>query len=1332
MLRFIILLLLLLLSISMKVYPFVIKNIEVEDGLSNDKVMAMVQDEQGCIWIGTESGLNRFDGKNFTVFTKSNSDLPGNEINALLYNKETNTIWASVQKKGISIINLNTYQFTNLTAFNPIMSNEITHLSHAADGGVWITYGASGIEHYDPKTNQFTRFTPQNTQGLKLPLWASFDDGNGNLYVATRNELSIINIKERTVKNFRHDPNNTNSLPGNNVYAICFDHFNNVWVGTDQGLSLFYPATGKFTNFKYISNNPYSLIGNHVYNIKEMKDQTLWIAADIGGISILNLQDLILKDPGTIRFTNLKTTNDSDLSSGNIRSLLQDSFGNIWAGNFSGGLSFISHNPPLFQILPYIPEKEEMKKKKEVWSICMDKEQQIWLGSENEITCIGNDKKRIKYDISLYLSNPYTHVSAMFCDRTGAIWLGLYNEEGILRFDIRNNKFKRIASDHKMEILSFWEDTDGKMWMGSQRSLYSYINGKIQWEEEIARQLPQLSTVAIYGITQDKQGKLWIGTWGGGIYIFDKNNQLTTHLNENSQFCSNTVNHLFLDRQGGVWAATRNGIAYFNDTETPNRFELYGDEQGLENSHVRAIQEDLAGNIWISTHQGISMWDKQKHRFDNYNHNDGTPTGNFIEGSAVIDSNGIIYFGARNGACFFDPKQLTEKKQIAPVRIIECKSLENQNTERFIPSDNGRINLPYNQNSFRISFAVPDYSQSRQVEYAYMIQGLSNTWNSTQGENQVTFRNISPGEYTFKVKARLKNQDWDEAHITTMDIRIHPPLWLTWYAKCLYFILLCIVIYLSFRAYKRKLILKNSLELERKKSIDEKELNNERLRFYTNVTHELRTPLTLILGPLEDLLNDRNLSPDYNKKVGIIHNSAGQLLNLINQLLEFRKTETQNRKLTVSKGDLKNLVMEVGLRYKELNSNKNVAFKINIETKETRIYFDAEMITTILNNLLSNAIKYTPEGTICLSLRSVKEDDIFYTEIEVSDTGYGIDPEALPHIFERYYQAEGKHQASGSGIGLSLVKSLVDLHKGTLHVESAVGKGTTFRFRILTGNTYSNALHKEDKLINQKLEQEEENDVQPILLIVEDNKDIREYISASFHTDYKILEASNGKEGLELAGQYIPDIIISDIMMPEMNGNELCQTLKGDISTSHIPVILLTAKDSIQDKEEGYNSGADSYLTKPFSAKLLRSRILNLLESRKRLAKQIETNTRNPEPNHIQPPAELSRLDEEFLKTLTSIIEENITIEELDIDFLTKKTGMSHSTLYRKVKGLTGISPNEFIRKVKLKNSMQLLMTGKYNVSEVAYKTGFNHLSYFRLCFKNEYGMTPSEYLKQK
>ena len=698
------------------------------------------------------------------------------------------------------------------------------------------------------------------------------------------------------------------------------------------------------------------------------------------------------------------------------------------------------------------------------------------------------------------------------------------------------------------------------------------------------------------------------------------------------------------------------------------------------------------------------------------------------------------------------PQLINNTDIVSPIQLIACESFDrkviNRKAETTVPNDKGVISLPYYRNTFRFLFTVPDYAQEGLVEYAYQMEGLDRTWYDTEGEQQITFRNIDPGKYIFRVKARLKNGEWDEKNTASIHIVINPPIWATWYAKSLYTLLILCIIYLIFRSYKKRLLLKsslkvekNSLEMEKRNRQKEQELHNERLRFYTNIAHELRTPLTLIIGPLEDLKDNKGIPAAFRTKIQTIYRSAVQLLNLINQLMEFRKTETQNRQLTVGKGNLSNLITEIGLRYKELNQNEHVRINVKVEPVQENIYFDADIITIILNNLLSNAIKYTRAGHITLSMHRIKANGISYVEMIVADTGYGIDAESLPHIYDRYYQAKGKHQASGTGIGLALVKSLVDLHHGSLEVESAVEKGTTFRFRIQTDYNYPEALHKEEKVVTVVKEMAEDAEPEsafPILLVVEDNADIREYIANELQDTYKILQANNGKEGLILALRYTPNIIVSDIMMPEMDGIAMCKGIKENMNTSHIPVILLTAKDSIQDKEEGYDSGADSYLTKPFSAKLLRSRIKNLLEMRKRLARQIVENVpstvvKNTEKRQStsSPHPQLNRLDEAFLSKLTSLIEDNLDVEKIDTAFMIDCMNMSYSAFYRKVKALTELSPNEFVRKIKLRNSAHLLLTGEHNVSEAASMTGFNNMAHFRDCFKKEYGIPPSEYQKR-
>lgn len=1320
--------------------PSISAHFGVEDGLSNSYIADITQDGQGFIWIATESGLNRFDGRNFTVYTKKKSDIISNELNTLLYDPEENKLWIGSQRDGISIFDCASQTFTPLSTWEGLITNDVTHLSHAHDGGIWITHYHVGIEYYDKKSKQLTRYLYQEIEGMKSRNWCSFDDGNGHLIVGHDFDgLTILDIKNRTAKNIRHDPANPKSLPGNTVRVIFKDHQENIWVGTNNGLALFNLQKEEFITFRHNPDNPNSLGSNNIWDIKEMNDGSLWISTDMAGISILDLNSITLQDPREVKFNNIPATGTRrGLSSSSVRAIFQDSFNNIWIGYYSKGLDFIRNCPSVFQILPGASDKYLDASEKQLWDICIDQDNRLWVGSENEIIILQDGLVYKTINMKSYLPQiwPNVYINKIKKDSNGVIWAGTTTGE-VFHIDPDNYAVKRIPFEGS-RIHTFYEEPDGKMWIGTETGLYSYKNGEMTLEQDI---LNQMEDRTIYSILRDKQGKLWIGSFGKGIYVFNPQGNLLRNFVKENGFCSNAINHLFLDSKGGIWAATRNGLVCFDDTNNPEQYSVFDETQGLENSYIRAIQEDMQGNIWISTNAGISLWNGDV--FFNYNHQDGTPIGDFTNGAANLRSDGMLFFGSLNGVCYFNPEELTnDQRKVVPVQIVECfvlnRLIENENKETLVPTSKNRIELEHNKSSFQITFSSPDYSQNQQVEYAYMMENLDNVWYNTQGENQVTFRNLPPGEYTFKVKSRLKNQEWDETNIASLDFVVNPPLWFTWYAKLFYTLVIAYIIYFTLHSYKKRVGLRASLELERQNSKNEQKLNDERLRFYTNITHELRTPLTLILGPLEDLVQDANLPARYAKKIGVIHASAIRLLKLVNQILEFRKTESENRQLAVQKANLANLVAEIGLRYKELNRNSNVSVHIDIDDTNTMLYFDTDVISTILNNLLSNAMKYTESGEIRLSLRSLEEDGIRYTDISVSDTGHGISADDQTRIFERYYQAKGKFQASGTGIGLSLAKSLAELHEASLMVESEMGKGSVFSLRLRSDNIYPSAIHTEEKVTPNREEDEEDiqqienNDNSPMILVVEDDSDIREYIASSLENHYRVLSASNGKEGLDIARKQMPNIIISDIMMPEMDGIELCKKVKEDIRTSHISVILLTAKDSLIDQEKGYDSGADSYLTKPFSARLLRSRIENLLESKRKLAEQISSFGKSNEGGNSgsASPITMNKLDQEFLDKLTEIVETNLETEDLDINFIKEKMNMSYSTFYRKVKGLTGLTPNEYIRKIRLKNSLQLLLSGSYQVSEVAYMSGFNDVVYFRKCFKEEYGMAPSEYIK--
>lgn len=1320
--------------LSQPQYTF--KRLTMSDGMVSNYIVDIIQDKQGYIWMASESGLCKFDGKDFTIYNTGNSNIKSNAHNVLYYNDTDNTVWVGTQRDGVCIFNCETQTFTNLAG---MMTEDVTDLSPSSDGGIWITHYHLGIDHYSNKTKQITHYKAEDIKGLVSGhFWCAKEDENGHLYVGLqKGGLAVIDIKKQTAQIYKHDPNDPHSIPNNTVHCIFISKTNLVWVGTEDGLALFNPQKEQFISFQNQPNNPTSILSNQINDIGESKDGKLWICTQMGGVSILDLNDNAFTSPQHMHFQNIKATNDlHGISSPNAKSFMQDSFGNIWIGNYRGGVDFLSYDTPIFQTLKYNILKDGTLTDKQVWGLTIDNESHVWLGGEHEIA-VFNEKMQLQKIIPLTgKANPHTHASVIFKDKNGMLWLGLY-KDGILTCNPKTEVITRIPIDDKdAEICCIYEDHN-KIWIGTQNGLYSWENGIISEEKVIN---DQLSDLMIHGIQKDHQGRLWLGTFGKGLVVFSPQKQRIMQFDTTNGLITNAINSLYLDKKGRLWAATRAGIVSISNTSRP-QIEILDHRQGLINENVRAIIEDKQGKIWLSTNGGIAQWKEKEKKFLNYTWHQGVSRGDFMDGAVCIGTDGTLFFGSQNGACYFNPENIVENILIAPVQITCVQSYEYSNPNNkgtIAPIIDGNTNLSYKNSTFTVTFSVMDYTQSPQVEYAYTMEGLGKTWFEIGDENRITFRNLPPGEYTFKVKARMRNQEWGN-DFSAIHITIAPPIWLTWYAKLGYFITICLIMYAILYFYKRKLALESRLNLEHHQHENDQKLNNERLRFYTNITHELRTPLTLILGPLEDLQADKTLSSRQANKISIIRDSANRLLNLINQILEFRKTETENRKLKVRYDNLSRLIQEIGIKYKELNQNPNVEIHIKTDSQDSTLYYDQEIITIIVDNLMSNALKYTPKGMITLSIGSCEKNDLKYTTISVEDTGHGISKESLNHIFERYYQGQGKYQVSGSGIGLALVKSLADLHQATIEVESEVEKGSKFTLSLLLENTYPNAEHStvkaeipsQEDISN---EQKETEDGKPIILLVEDNQDIREYIRSSFEDRYEVITAADGKEGWEIAQNQIPNIVISDIMMPIMDGIELCRNMKKDVRTCHIPIILLTAKDTLQDKEEGYAAGADSFITKPFSARLLNSRINNILENRRKIAGLI---TAIPETENEQKDIEnerknLNKLDQEFLDKVTGIIEENLSIEKMDVAFIADKMCMSHSTLYRKIKGLTEMSVNEFVRKIKMKKSIELINSENYSLAEISDLTGFSSIAYFRQCFKDEYGMAPTEYLKKK
>ncbi len=1343
-----------------------VKKLGIEQGLSNNYVISITQDKQGFLWFATEEGLNKFDGTRFITYYKNdlphnNQGITGNELNRVYADSKRPIIWIATQRDGLNAYNYDEQTFTayqhNPENPHSLITNDVTDISPSTqnDDGLWVSTYYRGIEYLNINNGQFTHYNRSTVPSLPSnQTWTVLDGGDNNLYIGhVGSGFSIFSLKDKSVKNFQNETGNPTSLPGNDVFCIIKDANGNIWLGTNNGLALYNAANDNFITFRNNKNDKYATLCSRILSIRQLKDNRLWIASELNGIAILNLKQGMFLSPEELSIEYIQEGDDSrSLSNASARCIFQDSFDNIWIGTWGGGINFISSKPPLFTTLSYSPilNNENSLNNKVASSLCMDRQGRIWIGTDGGGINVFEGEKRIAIYKKESGDIPSNFILASLQDSKGNLWFGSY-QGGISYYDSRNRRFRSISlmGQSNLDVRTIYEDAQHNIWVGYSGGIVVLNPLTMKIIQHYNTDNSELHSDFIRSIAQDEKGRFWIGTFGDGLGIYTPNLQKIKTFTQRDGFCSNTINQIIQDKQKRMWIGTGEGLVCFLSTDELN-YKTYQRKDGLINTNICAITEDKKGNIWFSNNKGISCYVTNKGCFYNYDHSDDVPAGSFSSSCVTQSKNGQIYFGSINGVCCFNP-DITMNEQPAPAAVVtEMKILGRlsnlENNDMIINLSKGQnVELSHAQNSFGLTFNVQNYSLVNQVEYVYMLKGLENSWYTVNENNSVTFRNIPPGKYEFLIKARIHNQKWPE-EATSLTIRINPPLWLTWWAKLIYILVSISITYLILHAYKKKLDLESLYTLEKKNHEQEQELNQERLRFYTNITHELRTPLTLILGPLEDMQKEASLPAKQAQKLSVIHQSALRLLNLINQILEFRKTETQNKKLCVSKGNIAPLIYEIGLKYKELNQNTKIDFRIQIEKEEMFLFFDKEIITIVLDNLISNAIKYTEQGCVTLSLHQTMRNEVAYTEIKVSDTGYGISAEALPHIFDRYYQESGKHQASGTGIGLALVKNLVTLHEGEIRAESIQNEGSTFYISLLTDNIYPNALHadstepvQEEMNQNTELEYSQEATLdtsKPILLIVEDNEEIQKYIVESFTDSFEVITANNGEEGKQQALSRIPDIVVSDIMMPVMDGITLCKQLKDDVRTSHIPIILLTAKDSLQDKEEGYEVGADSYLTKPFSASLLRSRINNLLDSRKKLVAQFQAQSTpgsqiDLSEKRIVIAEALSKLDNEFIEKITLLIEENLSSEKIDINYLSDKMCMSGSTLYRKMKALTGLSTNEYIRKVKMENAERLLLEGKFNISEIAYKVGMNSTGYFRQCFKEEFGVSPSDYLKQ-
>lgn len=1319
-------------SLSLRAQPNQAKYLSLQEGLSSQQVIDVVHDHDGFVWIATEMGLNRFASNSFKHFNKSEkadgSSVNSNEINTLLF--DNNQLYIGTRANGLNIYDTKTNQFSYYLHSDKdpksLATNDITHIIKSAKGNLWLATYHQGVQQFNPVKKTFTCFNRKNVPGLpENSIWSLAEDQTGKLYIGHVNKgVSILDPKTRSVTVIS---TSGGMLPDNEVKSLFCDKFNNIWIGTRKGLAIYNPLTRQTQRIS-LSGKSRNRLEPFVYSIKEING-SIWIGAESSQLFILKTNDVA----GAAR-RKITSITPFYLHKGNtssVQSIDRDQFGNIWMGIYSGGIAFVSHLKPFFSILSTENLMHAEGKPATVTSILNDRDNSVWLGTVGDGILQIDPKGEVTRKNMRNSGIADDFLLSGLQDSDNNKWYGLQNG-GVSFYDPKTKAWKKIDAGEKMSsVRAIVEDKKGNICFAAEEGLFIH-NPRTGSFRKIVTNTPMLGDYAPRTLIEDSKGNMWVGTYGQGIYIFAQDGKLIQRISKGQGINSNTINQLFTDRLNNIWIATNEGIAFHQANTSLTKIENIIPPGGDAWLNINAIAEDAGGNIWCSTRSGILRYLPEQKRFLSYDQAFGLPLGGFTINSVGKDPAGQIFFGMPAGVCYFNPIDIPLKLPKSPVKISRFMVFNTGEThaqsEKY-PGTAEEINLKHNENSFRVELAVMDYALHDMVEFSYQLHGLDEKWVFLGEEKNLDFRNIPHGSYELRIRTRQKNETWSEDYKKLL-IRVSPPFYLSSLAMVLYALVVISIIITIVLFHIKKVYAEAELRVKKLQIEQDGKLQMERMNFYTNITHELRTPLTLILGPLEDLLQEEKLATKHKAGVLMVQKNANRLFSLVNQLLEFRKVESQYKPLVLGEDFLGELVQHIVQKYSEANTNSNLQITCNIDQNDIKTIFDAEIVQLILDNLLSNACKYTTSGTIEVRLRYEQEHLSTCAFISIKDTGCGIAAEHLDKIFNRYYQVP-KSVSHGTGVGLALVKELVAIHHGKISVKSEPGKGSEFCVSLLTNAVApplpETGAEKDPDIPATK------TDSRPVLLLVEDEKDLREYLKAVLEVNYEVIAAENGNQGFELAKSHIPDLILSDVMMPDMDGFTMLEKMKQQRETSHIPMIFLTAKDTEADKESGYSLGVDSYLTKPVSPKLLHKRIENLLLKRRavytEVLSRLSTEEQGVAATNTQTDQDLWR-ENAFVQEFVNLVEECIQDEILDAATLAEKMNMSQSTLYRKLKGLTGKNINQLVRKIRIRKAAQLLRSGQYNVTEVALMVGINSSIYFRQCFREEFGQLPSEYQK--
>ena len=1318
----------------------------VDDGLSQNEVTGILKDSRGFMWFATRGGLNRYDGYEFVQY-KSRADkenyLSNPDIECI-YEDDDGNFWIGTKSGGLNFYDYSQEQFSQITHFGKnnqtITSKQIISINQSQDGNILVGTWSDGLYILD--FNNDTLIHPV----INTRIYKSLVDDKNTIWLGTEEGLIKFNSKTNEFDQIDFGA-------GVEVTDIAFAEDNDVlWlVGWKCGLKKFNKKTFQWVNYELKRDDKFGEdFKNDTYSLLHDSNNKLWIGTWGNGIYNFDKEKHV--------FTKLRIgPRDQRAYSTNydiILDIYEDSDKNIWLGVDGGGVVFIGGEKTIKGIS--IENNRDCGLKNfHIWGIHETDDGNLWVGTRGGGLYWSPDKINFELIPTQVKTREALTVTFIYHYNDSLFWVGTAGH--LLELDISKEQLELVPFQNHLisniRKVTFVFRMNDNLILGTQQDgiyiLYDNENGEQVRKHINAQNNEILKSNRISFIKKDAENKIWIGTYNG-LYLFDlKTKSLSNpQFNEGDVLTSDIILCWEQTSDSVIWLGTPNGLNKLLKKNSVYTITHFYRESELPDDYIHAILSDNQNHIWFSTNAGIIRMNVLNNAITTFDKSDGLQGMSFSADKGFKSSDGTLYFGGVNGFNYFEPRKIEINKQVPPIVFTKLK-IHNQEI-RTLQKVNGdiilnesinsspSIQLSHKQKQFTIEFAALNFISSTRNKYKYKLEGYDSDWISLGNVRSVTYRDLRAGDYIFKVKNGNNYNVWNE-NAAQLAILVKPPFWQTWYAITFYVLLvLGIVLIIRWNAVKQVQLAKN-LELEKMQHAQDRQISEMKFQFFTNISHEFRTPLTLIMAPIKELLgNDttKKMPENVEHKLHVVQRNVKQLMRLVNQLLDFRKAESGKMRLSARYSDIESFVNEVCFPFEELAKINDIDFNVYSRIKTKYIWFDREKLEIILNNLISNAFKFVKEkGKIRVSLFEEEEEIL----ISVRDNGPGINPSDLKHIFDRFYNVEKDRNFSSSGIGLALVKRLVEMHSGSVSATSEPNENTEFLVTLPKGKEHLNSEEitensdidkstsfiREDSSLTAILPSKfkKKPNSNTVILVVEDNIEMQNYIHSLLSSHYRVETALNGVEGFDKALEIKPDLIISDVMMPKVDGFEFCKKIKGHVNLATIPFILLTAKSAEQYKLMGAQHGADVYISKPFDPHFLLQNVENIIKRQEKLQKQYSKTIRL-EPSDI----EITTTEEVFIKNVISTVEMNLQNSDFSSDVLASELNMSSSSLYRKLKTVTGTSTAEFIRTIRIKRAAQFLADKQRTITEIAYDVGFNDLKHFRTVFQKHFGCSPSEY----